>query len=222
MSLLKPFIGTSIGKKLLMAGSGVLLLLFLVAHLLGNLQIFAGPEALNGYAHFLHAKPALVWGARLAMLAIFVVHIATSIVLTLENRAARPEAYYREDTRKATLASRTMIWTGLVVGAFLVYHLAHFTLRATGPVHFETHGGPDVYRNVVASFQDARISIFYLIAQAALFVHLLHAFQSAFQTLGLHHERYTPLIEKLGVLYAFAIAGGNAAIVLAVWTGVVR
>lgn len=222
MSLLTPFFGSSIGKKLLMAGSGILLLLFLAVHLLGNLQIFGPPEAINGYAHFLHSKPALVWGARFGMLVLFGVHIATSIVLTLENRAARPVPYHREDTLKATLASRTMIWSGLVVGAFLVYHLAHFTLRTTGPVQHMTHDGVDVYRNVVASFQDWRIAGFYLLAQVALLFHLLHAFQSAFQTLGLHHKAYTPLIEKIGLAYALVIAGGNAAIVLAVLTGIVR
>jgi succinate dehydrogenase / fumarate reductase, cytochrome b subunit len=222
MSLLTPFIGSSIGKKLLMAGSGILLLIFLAAHLLGNLQLFAGPQALNDYAHFLHSKPALVWGARAGLLLIFMVHIVTSIVLTLENRAARPQPYTREETIRATLASRTMIWSGLVVGAFLVYHLLHFTLRVTGPVDFMTAGGVDVYRNVVASFQDLRIAGFYLLAQVALLFHLLHAFQSAFQTLGMQHKVYTPLVEKAGILYALLIAGGNAAIVLAVLTGIVR
>jgi succinate dehydrogenase / fumarate reductase cytochrome b subunit len=200
MSLLPTLFGQSVGKKLLMAGSGFLLLLFLFVHLVGNLQLFLGPEALNAYARFLHAKPALVWGARLGMLLLFGLHIVTSILLTLENRAARPVPYHREQTLNATLASRTMIWSGLTVGAFLVYHLLHFTARVTGPVHHMAEGGPDVFANVVASFQVPAIAGFYLLAQVMLLFHLLHAFQSAFQTLGWSHRSFTPLVEKAGVV----------------------
>jgi succinate dehydrogenase / fumarate reductase, cytochrome b subunit len=220
MSLLHLLSGSSVGKKLVMAGSGVLLLLFLLSHLLGNLQLFSGPEALNAYAHFLHSKPALVWGARLAVAALFTLHIVTSIQLTLENKAARPVPYAKEDTQKASLASRTMIWSGLVVGAFLVYHLLHLTAQVTGPVgRLTAAGGPDVYANVVASFQVPAIAGAYLLAQVLLLFHLLHAFQSAIQTLGWRHARFTPLLEKVGLAYALLIAGGNCAIVLAVWTG---
>lgn len=221
MSLLQLLFGNSIGKKLVMAGSGLLLLIFLLGHLLGNLQLFAGPEALNHYAHLLHSKPALVWAARLGLLVLFGVHIVTSILLTLENRAARPVAYHREDTLKASLAARTMIWSGLTVGAFLVYHLLHLTLRVTGPVHYMTAGGPDVYANLVASFQNPAIAGFYLLAQILLFFHLTHAFQSAFQTLGWNNRHYTPAVEKVGVAYALLICGGNCALVLSVLTGYV-
>jgi succinate dehydrogenase / fumarate reductase cytochrome b subunit len=221
MSLMQSLFGSSIGKKLLMAGSGILLLLFLLVHLLGNLQVFSGPEALNHYAHFLHSKPAMVIGARLAMLLLFGIHIWTSIQLTLENRAARPVPYYKEDTLKASLASRTMIWSGLTVALFLVYHLLHLTLRVTGPVDHMTAEGVNVYLNVVASFQNPVIALFYVAAQIGLLFHLLHAFSSAFQTLGLHHKSYTPLLEKLGIGYAVVIAGGNTAIVLAVLFGFV-
>jgi succinate dehydrogenase / fumarate reductase cytochrome b subunit len=221
MSLLQLLFGHSIGKKLLMAGSGLLLLVFLLVHLLGNLQLFAGPETLNHYAHLLQSKPALVWAARLGMLVLFGVHMVTSIQLTLENRAARPVAYHREDTRKASLAARTMIWSGLVVGAFLIYHLLHFTVRVTGPVHHMTEGGPDVYANVVASFQNPLIAGFYLLAQVLLFFHLSHAFSSAIQTLGWHNRRFTPVVEKAGVGYALLICGGNCALVLSVLMGCV-
>jgi succinate dehydrogenase / fumarate reductase cytochrome b subunit len=221
MSLLHSLFGHSVGKKLLMAGSGLLLLLFLAVHLMGNLQLFSGPETLNAYAHFLHSKPALVWGARLGMLLLFGVHMVTSILLTLENRAARPVPYHLEATIKATLASRTMIWSGLVVGAFLVYHLLHLTLHTAGPL-VAADGGIDVYATVVAGFQLPAIAGFYLLAQILLFFHLMHAFQSAFQTLGWRHRRFTPVLEKLGLAYALVIAGGNCAIVLSVWNGFVR
>ncbi len=221
MSLLHSLFGHSVGKKLLMAGSGLLLLLFLAVHLMGNLQLFSGPETLNAYAHFLHSKPALVWGARLGMLLLFGVHMVTSILLTLENRAARPVPYHQEATIKATLASRTMIWSGLVVAAFLVYHLLHLTLHAAGPA-LTAEGGIDVYATVVAGFQVPAIAGFYLLAQILLFFHLMHAFQSAFQTLGWRHRRFTPVLEKLGLAYALVIAGGNCAIVLSVWNGFVR
>ena len=220
MLLLQSLFGSSVGKKVLMAGSGVLLLLFLLTHLLGNLQIFSGPAALNAYAHFLHSKPALVWVARLAVLALFAAHIVTSILLTLENRAARPVPYHREDTLTASLASRTMIWSGLTVGAFLVYHLLHLTAQVTGPVgNVTAEGGPDVFANVVASFRDPAIAGAYLVAQLMLLFHLLHAFQSALQTLGWRQRRFAPALERAGQAYALLIAGGNGAIVLAVWTG---
>jgi len=221
MSLLHSLFGHSVGKKLLMAGSGLLLLLFLAVHLLGNLQLFAGPETLNTYAHFLHSKPALVWGARLGMLLLFGVHMVTSIQLTLENRAARPVPYHKEDTVKATLASRTMIWSGLTVGAFLIYHLLHLTAHAAGPHALSAEGITDVYATVVQGFQQPAIAGFYLLAQLMLLFHLLHAFQSAFQTLGWRHRRFTPVLEKAGLVYALVIAGGNGALVLAVWTGCV-
>lgn len=221
MSLLHLLFGHSIGKKLLMAGSGLLLLLFLLGHLIGNLQLFAGPEALNHYAHLLHSKPALVWVVRLGLLLLLGVHLVTSIQLTLENRAARPVPYHREDTLKASLAARTMIWSGLSIGAFLFYHILHLTARVTGPVHHLTEGGPDVYANVVASFQTPAIAVAYLAAQLFLFFHLTHALSSAFQTLGWQHRRYTPLVEKAGVAYALLICVGNSALVLAVLTGCV-
>jgi succinate dehydrogenase / fumarate reductase cytochrome b subunit len=220
MSLLPSLFGSSVGRKVVMAGSGVLLLLFLLAHLLGNLQIFSGPAALNGYAHLLHSKPLLVWLARLAVLALFALHIVTSVQLTLQNRAARPQAYQREETLKASLAARTMIWSGLVVGAFLVYHLLHLTAQVTGPVGQVTaEGGPDVYANVTASFRDPLIAGVYLVAQILLLFHLLHAFQSALQTLGWRQRRFSAALERAGQVYALLIAGGNVAIVAAVWMG---
>ena len=205
-----------------MVVSGIPLLLFLLIHLVGNLQVFAGADALNHYAHFLHSKPAMVIGFRLGLLVLFGVHMVTSILLTLENRAARPVQYYKEDTLKATLASRTMIWSGIVLGIFILYHLAHLTARATGPVDFMTAEGPDVYRNVIASFSSPMIAILYLIGQVALYFHLTHAFASAFQTLGLNNKSYTPCIEITSKVYAIVIAGGNIAIVLAVFTGFIH
>jgi succinate dehydrogenase / fumarate reductase, cytochrome b subunit len=222
MSLFKPLLTSSVGRKILMVASGVPLLLFLLIHLVGNLQVFAGSEALNHYAHFLHSKPAMVISFRLGLLVLFAVHMFFSIQLTLENRAARPVAYYKESTLKATLASRTMIWSGLVLGIFIVYHLAHLTARVTGPVDFMTAEGPDVYRNVIASFSNPAIALLYVFGQIALFFHLTHAFASAFQTLGLNDKSYTPAIECASKSYAILIAGGNLAIVLAVFTGFIH
>ncbi len=221
MSWLKTFAGSSIGKKLMMAGSGILLLLFLLVHLLGNLQIFIGADALNAYAHFLHSKPAVVWIFRLIVAALFVVHIVTSIVLWLENKAARPVAYHKKDTLEATLASRTMIYSGIVMVLFLVYHLLHLTAHSVGPELHQVHGGPDVFRAVVDGFSAEVwwIPLIYIVAQVFLFLHLTHAFQSAFQTLGLNHARYTPLILAVGWIYAAVIALGNILIPVAVLAG---
>lgn len=208
-----------------MAVTGLLLFGFVVAHLLGNLQLLAGPDAINGYAKWLHDKGPLLWVARIGLLLVFGLHVATGIRLSRQNRAARPVPYARQDTLQATFASRSMVLSGLSLLAFVVYHLLHFTLGVTNPGHYERKlagaQGHDVHAMVTASFQVPGIAIAYAAFMLVLFLHLSHGIQSLAQTLGIHHRRYTPMIKTLSFLLALAIAGGNALLALSVQLGLV-
>jgi succinate dehydrogenase / fumarate reductase cytochrome b subunit len=226
MTWLFDFWRSSIGGKVTMAVTGLLLFGFVVAHLLGNLQLFAGPEKLNAYAKMLADTGALLWVARIGLLAVFVVHVVTAIRLSRANKSARPVAYQKEDTVQATFASRSMVFSGLSLLAFVVYHLLHFTLGATNPEHFARKGlgagGHDVYAMVTTSFSVPAIAIAYAAFQLVLFLHLRHGIQSLAQTLGIHHGRLTPVIGKLSVLLAALVAGGNLLLALSVQLGLVK
>ncbi len=215
---------SSIGGKVTMAITGLLLFGFLVAHLLGNLLLLQGADAMNDYAAFLKSKGALLWAARLGLLAVFVLHVVTGIRLARQNRAARPVPYARETTIQASLASRSMVFTGLSTLVFVIYHLLHFTLGVTNPGHFSletSSGGHDVYGMVVAGFSVPGIALAYIAFQVVLFFHLTHGVQSLAQTLGLNHDRYTPMIKTASTAVAVLITGGNIFLVLAVLTGLV-
>ncbi len=212
---------TSIGKKAIMALTGLALFGFVMIHMVGNLQIFLGQDALNGYAEFLESTGELLWVARAVLLSCLVLHVATAVMLSRENRAARPVRYAHEGTVQASYASRTMLMSGIIVFAFIVYHLLHFTL---GKVHLEytalheildSKGREDVYSMVVASFHNVWISAAYVGAMIPLCMHLSHGFQSLFQSLGLNHSKYTPLIRKASVAFAVLIFVGNTSIPLA-------
>jgi succinate dehydrogenase / fumarate reductase cytochrome b subunit len=209
-----------------MAITGLLLFGFVVAHLLGNLQLLAGPEAINGYAKFLAEKQGLLWVARIGLLVVFVLHVATAIRISRANRAARPVAYAKEDTVQATFASRSMVFSGLTLLVFVVYHLLHFTFGAVHGADFAKKGlgadGHDVHAMVTASFAVPAIAIVYAAFQIVLFLHLRHGIQSLAQTLGLNHGRWTPLVKKLSVLLAGLVAGGNALLALSVQAGIVQ
>jgi succinate dehydrogenase / fumarate reductase cytochrome b subunit len=226
MTWLTDFWRSSIGGKVTMAVTGVLLFGFVVAHLLGNLQLLAGPEAINGYAKWLHDRGSLLWVARFGLLAIFVVHVVTAIRLARANKQARPVAYSKEATIQASFASRSMLLSGLSLLAFVVYHLLHFTFGVTNPEYFAKKaagaGGFDVHAMVTASFAQPAIAVAYAVFQVVLFLHLSHGLQSFAQTLGLHHARYTPMIKKLSFLLAAAIAGGNVLLAMSVLTGIVK
>ena len=226
MTWLCDFWRSSIGGKVTMAVTGLLLFGFVVAHLLGNLQLLKGPDAINAYAKMLHDLGPLLWVARIGLLAIFVLHVVTAIRLSRANKAARPVAYAKEATMQASMASRSMVLSGLSLLAFVVYHLLHFTFGVTNPEHFAKKaagaGGFDVHAMVTASFAEPTIAIAYAAFQVVLFLHLSHGLQSFAQTLGLHHGRYTPMIKKLSFLLALLIAGGNSLLALSVLTGIVK
>lgn len=236
------FYCSSIGRKILMALSGLILVGFVVGHLVGNLQVFQGPDHLNGYAVFLRQMGPTLWIARVVIIVAVVVHVWTATVLTLENRAARgPEQYGVKHTIRATLASRTMRWTGYVVLAFLVYHLAHFTwgwaqsatfkenlqhytlqsdYRVAGLVAVKAGANvEDVYNMVVLGFQNPLVSIFYIIAVGLLSFHLLHGFDSMFQTLGLRSTRWAGGLRKITIVFCLVYFLGNLSIPGAVLLG---
>ncbi|MFY9342668.1 MAG: succinate dehydrogenase cytochrome b subunit [Planctomycetota bacterium] len=225
MTWLAAFWRSSIGGKVTMAVTGVLLFGFVVAHLLGNLQLLAGPDAINAYAKWLAERGALLWGARIGLLAVFVLHVVTAVRLSAANKAARPVAYSKEATMVATFASRSMVFSGLSLLAFVAYHLLHFTFGVTNPEHHARKGagaqGHDVHAMVTASFTEPAIAIAYAAFQLVLFLHLAHGIQSLAQTLGLNHGRYTPMIKLLAFVLAGAIAGGNMLLALSVQLGLV-
>lgn len=224
MSWLIHFSKSTLGAKFLMAISGFALAAFVFFHMAGNLQLFLGPDAINAYGDFLQSKPALVWSARLGLLVLVAAHIFAAIRLTSRNRAARPVAYAAKHTFVASLASRSMIYSGLMLLAFIVYHLAHFTVGSTHPEHhalMDAQGRHDIYSMVVLGFQIPWVSGVYIFAMLLLGGHLSHGVSSMFQSLGWHHPRYNPWIKKIGPAYALLIVVGNCALPIAVLTGMI-
>lgn len=210
-----------VGAKVVTAITGLMLTGFLIAHVAGNLLVFAGPEALNAYAEGLKKFPALLWAARGGLLAAFVAHVSLAIWLTRQNRSARPRRYAFENTAQATFASRYMIHTGLVMLAFVIFHLAHFTWRVTDARIAEL--GPfEVHRMIVTGFQQPLVAGGYLLAMAAIGLHLSHGVSSVFQTLGLNHPRYNVVLRKAGPVLGVGVAALFASIPLAVYLGFVK
>ena len=206
---------STLGKKAVMAVSGVILFGFVVGHLLGNLQIYEGPEKLNNYSHFLRTMPTLLWGTRALLLIMVVLHIWASVQLALRKRDARPDGYQRRRPVSSTYASRTMYWSGPIILAFVIYHLLEFTFGVGGT----SYQPGNVYANVVAGFRVPVVSAFYIIAMLMLGLHLSHGLWSMFQSVGLSHPRYTPVIRKAAKIVAWLIVLGNISIPVAVLTG---
>ncbi len=218
MGWLTAFVVSSIGRKVIVAVSGLLMFLFVTVHMLGNLQVFGGRELFNHYAELLRIEPPLLWTFRVGMLLMLIIHIITTVVLTLENRAARPVAYGRLDTIKATFASRTMIWGGILLASFITYHLLHLTFGSAHPGLFDVH---DPYGNVVGAFQNPATVAVYFVGLIALFFHLTHGFQSAFETIGVGDPKYLPIVKALGTALAVLIVLGYASVPVSVLLGIV-
>lgn len=212
------FYRTSVGKKLVMAVTGLVMAVFVLAHMLGNLQIYQGPEKLNHYAQLLRTSMPLLWTVRGLLLLAVGLHIIAGVQVTLQDWRSRPRGYAIIKYKEAGLASRTMIWGGLVIAAFVVYHLLHLTL---GSAHPDFLPG-DVYRNVVTGFQVPLVSGFYILANVFLAVHLYHGMWSWFQTLGFAHAKYNRARRVFATLYAVVIGVGNVSIPLAVLAGFVK
>lgn len=208
----------SIGRKAVMAVTGLLMVLFVVMHLLGNLSIFAGANGINAYALKLHELAPVVWLTRIVMGVAVVLHVALSIQITLENEQANPTKYAVDRSLRATFAGKTMIWTGLVLGVFIVAHLLHFTVRAFPGtvVGTDALGRFDVFAMVVDGFRKASIALPYVAAMVALFLHLSHGFQSLFQTLGLSNDTLQPAYGTGGKVLSTIFLIGYAAIPVAI------
>lgn len=214
----------SIGRKVVMAVTGLLMVLFVVGHLLGNLTIFAGPDGLNAYAAKLHELAPVVWGTRLVMAASVLLHLYLAIQITLENSSAKPDKYAVSNSLRATFASKTMIWTGVILGAFVVYHLLQFTFRVTPDVvvGFDSLDRFDVFTMVVTSLERFAIAALYVIAMISLFLHLSHGIQSAFQTLGLSNALLLPRYGLAGKVVSGIFLVGFGAIPLVILVGFLR
>jgi len=231
MSIVTGILKSSLGRKYIMAGTGVLLLMFVAGHLVGNLQVFGPPELINKYAHFLQSKPLMVWGARLGLLVIVALHITTAAQLSAANKAARPVGYAGGEAYGSTWQSRYMLMSGLVILAFIIYHLLHFTARLPAingvgdftriktVLHGETV--PDVYAMMILGFQVWWVAVFYLIAQALLFIHLGHGISSAFQSFGLRNHVWWPRVQLLAKVVSIAIFLGYASIPAAIFLRIV-
>ena len=213
---------TTVGRKVLMAVTGFLLLGFLLVHLFGNTYVLQGREELNAYAAWLKANPIL-WPARVGLAAIFGLHVWLGLSLARENRAARPVRYRGGLAQPLSSAtSRSMALTGLVVLAFVVFHLAHFTFGAVMPDAYalvDEKGRHDVYGMVVAGFRNPWVLGTYAVAMALLGIHLAHAGQSFLQTLGVRYEYGNQLVKNLGLALVAAITLGNLALPVLVFLG---
>ena len=200
-----------------MAASGLVLYGFVVVHMIGNLQVFMGAHAINAYGEFLHGflHGQGLYLARAVLILAALLHVWAAVSLTLSNVTARAVGYREWQARESTYASRTMVWSGPLLLAFLIYHLAHFT---TGAAHPEFVPG-DVYRNVVVGFQNPFASAFYILAMLALGLHMYHGFWSMLQTLGLSHPRWNRVRRGVSALLAFGVVAGNISIPLAVLLG---
>jgi succinate dehydrogenase / fumarate reductase, cytochrome b subunit len=207
---------STVGRKVIVAISGQMMVLFVIVHLLGNSSIFI-PGGINAYAEHLHALPPLVWAVRALMLAFILFHIYFGIQLTLENRAAKPVSYAVNKKLKATFASENMIWTGLLLAVFIIGHLLQFTVRVTPDVasrlaSLSSGKEFDVYSMVVGSFQNGAISLVYVAAMVVLFLHLHHGIQAFFQTMGWNTDSTLPVISRTGRIVALIFLIGYSLI----------
>jgi len=205
---------------MIVAVTGVVLIAFVVGHLIGNLQIFLGPEWVNGYAEKLRELGPFLWVIRVFLLANVLLHIFYTISLVLENRRARPVGYEEKEHVKATFASRHMALSGLVVLAFIIYHIAHFTVRVTDPRFLLLKADPlnryDVYSMMVYGFQNVFVSAFYIVGMFLLALHLSHGTSSFFQSLGLNDKKMAPRLATAGRVFAWLIFVGYISIPVAV------
>jgi succinate dehydrogenase / fumarate reductase cytochrome b subunit len=208
---------SNVGKKALMAVSGLVLFLYVFFHMLGNLQVYAGPEQINGYARLLHVSPQALWTVRVILLAALLVHVVAGVQLWFRARGARPVAYAEHRAEDSSVASRTMIWSGILIFAFVIYHLLDLTV---GVVHPGFREG-DVFHNLLVSFGQVTGVVAYLVAMVALGFHLWHGVYSMFRSVGLLNTRINPTVQRFAAGISVIVTLGFASIPLAVIVGLV-
>ena len=210
---------TSVGKKAVMAVTGIILVAYLITHVLANLLVFQGPEQINSYSRFLHGTGGALWAARLVLLAALVLHVVAAVQLTARRRAARPVGYAGgRDAQVSTFASRSIRWGGVLILVFLIYHILHFTL---GTAHTAFVEG-DPYHNVATGFARPLVVMFYELAMGAVGLHLYHGIWSSGRSLGLSAPSPRPLRRQLALALAVIVWAGFAVIPVAVYAGVIR
>lgn len=215
----------SVEKKIVMAITGLVMILYLIAHLLGNLTVFKGQSAINTYGSILRSMGILTWLTRVIMISALLIHIYFGVMLTIENRKARAIPYRIKKNLRSTFASRNMIWTGLFIVLYIIYHLLNFSFPLINRELFAARnldalGQPDIYNMVIRNFQEIGISITYTIAIIAIALHLYHGIQSLFQTVGLNTENTIPVIIKAGRITSLILMLGFLSIPVAIFTGI--
>jgi succinate dehydrogenase / fumarate reductase, cytochrome b subunit len=216
---------TSVGKKILMAVSGLILYGFVIGHMVGNLKVYFGPEAFNHYAEGLRtlgapffARGQLLWIARILLIVAVLIHIIAAVTLTLRSRRARKRGYKKYDGLEFSYASRTMVWGGLAILAFVIFHLLDLTFGTLNPSFIPG----DAYHNFVSTFQRIPVSIAYIAAMIPLGLHLYHGFWSMLQTLGANNPKYNRFRRPLAIALATMIVLGNISFPISVMLGVIR
>lgn len=218
---------STVGRKLLMAVTGQIMVLYVIAHVLGNYTLFSG--AINAYAEGLRHWPYVIilWVSRIVLLLSFVLHTWYGVILKLENRNAKPQAYAFTEYRSASFAGRTMIWSGLVIALFLIYHLLHFTFQVIGAgygahAHADALGRPDVLFMVMKGFQGAGNAVLYVTGLLALGLHLYHGIESSIQTEGLNNEESLPIVVRTGIAVSLILFLMYSVIPVTIWTGIFK
>jgi succinate dehydrogenase cytochrome b subunit len=212
------FYESTIGKKAIMAITGLVLFGFLIAHMLGNLQIFLGPAVMNHYAETLHGNPPLLWTARAILFVSVVLHIWSSVQLSLIKSQARPVRYTKYKPIHSSWASRTMMLSGPIIAVFVVFHLLHLTTGTIHPDFVPLHA----YENLVSGFAVVPFALVYIAVMLFIGFHLSHGAWSMFQSVGFSHPRYTPIIRRAAAVAAWVLIAGFISVPVAVLTGLVR
>ncbi len=216
---------SSVGRKIIMAFTGIVLVAFVCVHLLGNSSVFLGADAINAYAQKLHSLGPFVWVFRLVMLAAFAIHIFYGIQLTLENKAATPEKNVQVKRLKTGFGAETMVVSGVAIALFAIYHLLHFTVRVTNPdiyVPMGDSGMVDVFFMMVKGFQSSLAVLIYLVGMGFLFLHVCHGFQSLFQTIGLSNDKSLPVMGMISKLLGVVLLVGYISIPLMIVFGLIK
>jgi succinate dehydrogenase / fumarate reductase cytochrome b subunit len=220
MNAVSAFLGSSIGKKVVMAVTGAILFLFVLEHLVGNLLVYAGPKWLDAYGALLKQPAAfgVLWLARIVLLTCVGLHMWAAITTTLTSWKARPRNYAETERLEADWASLTMRWGGFLLFLFVIWHLMDLTLGVVTPDFEEGR----VFHNVVTTFSRPSIALFYIVAMLGLSFHLYHGISSGLQTLGVNHPRYNALRKRAALFFAVLVAVGNISIPVSVMTGLVK